>query len=108
MNITPLHDRVLLRLIPNDFVGEKKSEGGIIIPTQVHENADRNPIRRAEVLAVGEGEVLFDGTRRPLSVSVGDEVLVHENEVLFLQPMVDPSLPEDGLIGERSILAKVG
>jgi len=46
-------------------------KGGIIIP----DTAKEKPIE-AEVIAVGPGKVLKDGTTRPLDVKVGDHVLI--------------------------------
>jgi chaperonin GroES len=49
---------------------EQKTKGGIIIP----DNAKEKPIE-GEVVAVGNGKVLDDGTVRPLGVKAGDRVL---------------------------------
>ncbi|BAN69971.1 co-chaperone GroES [endosymbiont of unidentified scaly snail isolate Monju] len=66
MNIRPLHDRVVVRRID----AENKTAGGIIIP----DNAQEKPIQ-GEVIAVGDGAILEDGSRRPLDLKVGDRVL---------------------------------
>jgi len=50
--------------------GESKTKGGIIIP----DTAKEKPIE-GEVLAVGNGRVLKDGSVRKLEVKVGDVVL---------------------------------
>jgi chaperonin GroES len=47
-----------------------KSAGGIFLP----DNAKDKPAR-GTVLAVGNGKLLKDGTRRPLQVKEGDVVL---------------------------------
>jgi len=52
---------------------EEKSPGGIIIP----DNAKELPIR-GEVLAVGTGRILEDGSVRPLDVKPGDVVLFNK------------------------------
>lgn len=66
MNFRPLHDHVLVkRLTP-----ETKSQGGIIIP----DSAKDKP-QEAEVIAVGAGRALDNGTVRPMSVKAGDKVL---------------------------------
>ena len=65
-SIRPLQDRVLLKRVKE----EEKSKGGIIIP----DTAKEKPIE-GEVLAVGNGKVLEDGTVRKLDVKVGDRVL---------------------------------
>jgi chaperonin GroES len=64
--IRPLQDRVILKRVKE----EEKSKGGIIIP----DTAKEKPIE-GEVLAVGSGKVLEDGTVRKLDVKVGDRVL---------------------------------
>ncbi len=66
MNIRPLHDRVVVRRID----AENKTAGGIIIP----DNAQEKPIQ-GEVIAVGDGAILEDGSRRALDLKVGDRVL---------------------------------
>lgn len=65
--IKPLHDRVLVERIEES---EEKTAGGIIIP----DTAKEKP-QQGKVIAVGEGKILEDGTRRPLDVKVGDHVL---------------------------------
>jgi chaperonin GroES len=65
-NIRPLHDRVILKRVKE----EEKTKGGIIIP----DTAKEKPIE-GEVVAVGNGKILEDGTVRKLDVKVGDRVL---------------------------------
>lgn len=66
MRLRPLNDRVVVKRIEE----EQKTAGGIIIP----DTAKEKPIQ-GEVIAVGEGKLLEDGTRRPLDVKVGDRIL---------------------------------
>ena len=66
MKIRPLGDRVVVKRMEAD----ETSAGGIILP----ESAKNKP-QIGEVLAVGNGKLLKDGTRRPLQVKVGDKVL---------------------------------
>lgn len=106
MTYKPLHDRVIVQILPPDFVGERKSEGGIILPDVPNANGQANPVREATVLAVGYGEILYDGTVRDLAVKVGDKVLVHESEVLPIKNAL-PHEPIEGIISERQILAVV-
>jgi chaperonin GroES len=64
--IRPLHDRLLVKRIE-----EKETvKGGIIIP----DTAKEKP-QEGEVLAVGNGKVLENGTKIPLDVKVGDKIL---------------------------------
>ena len=65
-NITPLHDRVIVRRIEE---GEQV-RGGIIIP----DSAKEKP-QEGEVVAAGAGKYKEDGTRQPLDVKAGDRVL---------------------------------
>ncbi len=66
MNIRPLHDRVVVRRVED----ERRSPGGIVIP----DTAAEKPMQ-GEILAVGNGKILDDGSVRPLDVKVGDKVL---------------------------------
>ena len=66
MKIRPLQDRILIKRLES----EEKSAGGIIIP----DNAKEKPME-AEVVAVGNGRILDDGTLRKPDVKVGDRVL---------------------------------
>lgn len=68
MNIRPLNDKVVVRFAPP----AERTRGGIIIPS----SADRDGVRHGAVIAVGPGRLLDDGSRAPMSVAKGDEVLV--------------------------------
>ena len=65
-NITPLHDRVIVKRIDE---GEQV-RGGIIIP----DSAKEKP-QEGEVIAVGNGKTLDNGTKVPMDVKVGDKIL---------------------------------
>ena len=66
MNIRPLHDRVVVKRTEE----EKLSPGGIVIP----DSATEKPMK-GEVMAVGEGKLLDDGTVRALTLKKGDKIL---------------------------------
>jgi chaperonin GroES len=66
MNLRPLHDRVIVKRVEE----ERTTPGGIVIP----DSAAEKPIK-GEVLAVGNGKILEDGSKRELDVKVGDKVL---------------------------------
>ena len=66
MKVRPLHDRMVVRRIEE----EAAAKGGIIIP----DTAKEKP-QQGEVLAVGNGKLLENGTRVPLDVRVGDRIL---------------------------------
>jgi chaperonin GroES len=64
--LRPLHDRVVIKR------AEEKEQmiGGLYIP----DTAKEKP-QQGEVIAVGDGRILEDGTRVPLDLKVGDQVL---------------------------------
>ena len=66
MDIRPLHDRVVVRRLEE---GEQK-RGAIIIP----DTAKEKP-QRGEIIAAGSGKMKNDGTRVPLDVKPGDQIL---------------------------------
>ena len=66
MKLRPLHDRVIIKRLE----AETKSAGGIVIP----DSATEKPIK-GEVVAVGNGKILEDGSVRKLDVKAGDRVL---------------------------------
>lgn len=66
MNMKPLYDRVVIKRMEE----EKMSAGGIVIPDNVAEK----PIK-GEVIAVGAGKALDNGSVRAPQVKVGDKVL---------------------------------
>ena len=65
--IRPLLDRVLVKRLEH----EEKSEGGIYIPDVAKEKA-----QTGEVVAVGTGKVLNDGSVQQMQVKVGDVVFL--------------------------------
>ncbi len=67
INITPLHDRVIIRRI-EDTVNQ--TAGGLFIP----DSAKEKP-QEGEVIAAGQGKYKEDGTRQGLDVKAGDRVL---------------------------------
>ena len=92
MSIRPLHDRVVVKRLD----AETSSPGGIVIP----DNAKEKPIM-AEVVAVGFGKPLSNGDVRPMSVKVGDKVLIGKysgNEVK-LDGVEHVVLREDEILG---------
>lgn len=66
MNITPLHDYVLVQRKEES----QKTSGGIVIPDSAAEKSNRG-----EVIAVGKGRALKGGKILPPSVKPGDSVL---------------------------------
>ena len=66
MKIRPLHDRILIKRVEE----REAARGGIIIP----DSAKEKP-QEGEVIAVGNGKLLENGTRVPLDVQAGDRIL---------------------------------
>jgi chaperonin GroES len=66
LNLKPLGDRVIVRPLPQDEI----TRGGIILP----DTAKEKP-QQGEVVAVGEGKVLENGTKVTMEVKAGDKVL---------------------------------
>ena len=66
MNVKPLEDRIVVR--PNE--SETTTASGLVIP----DTAKEKP-QQGEVLAVGPGRTLDNGSLAPLGVKVGDTVL---------------------------------
>jgi chaperonin GroES len=67
VKVRPLGDRVLVRRLE----AAEEVRGGIIIP----DTAKEKPME-AEVVAVGQGKRLDDGSRASFEVSTGDTVLI--------------------------------
>jgi chaperonin GroES len=67
LDVRPLSDRILVRRIEE----REQKVGGIIVP----DTAKEKP-QQAEVVAVGSGRILENGTRVALTVKPGDKVLV--------------------------------
>ena len=66
MNIRPLYDRIIVKRV----AAETTTKSGLIIP----DTAKEKPIE-GEVVAVGNGKALDDGTIRALEVKKGDRIL---------------------------------
>ena len=66
MKVRPLYDRLVVRPVDP----KETAKGGIVIPDIAKEKP-----QEGEVLAVGEGKVLENGTMLPLAVQVGHKIL---------------------------------
>jgi chaperonin GroES len=66
MKVRPLHDRLLVRRVEE----KEQVKGGIIIP----DSAKEKP-QEGEVVAVGNGKLLDNGSKQALDVKVGDKIL---------------------------------
>jgi chaperonin GroES len=94
VNVTPLHDRVLVKRIE-----EKETvKGGIIIP----DTAKEKP-QEGEVIAVGAGKI-EKGQRVPLDVKAGDRILFGK----YSGSEIKLDDQEYLILREEEILAKIG
>ncbi|MEW5884732.1 MAG: co-chaperone GroES [Armatimonadota bacterium] len=66
MKLRPLNDKVVIEVLDE----EDKTASGLYLP----DTAKKKP-QTGRVVAVGEGRLLEDGSRAPMTVSVGDTVL---------------------------------
>ena len=66
MKLQPLADRVIVK--PLD--AEETTKGGIVLP----DTAKEKP-QEGEIVAVGKGKILEDGSVRALEVKVGNRIL---------------------------------
>ncbi|MDV2931667.1 co-chaperone GroES [Enterococcus faecalis] len=64
--LKPLGDRVVIRVAKE----EEKTVGGIVLASVAKEKS-----QTGEVIAVGEGRVLENGTKVPMEVKIGDTVM---------------------------------
>jgi chaperonin GroES len=94
INITPLHDRVLVRRLEQI----ETAKGGIIIP----DTAKEKP-QEGEVIAVGAGK-LEKGHRVPLDVKTGDRILFGK----YTGSEIKIDGQEYLILREEEILVKVG
>lgn len=88
----PLYDRVLLRRIE----GDDKTKGGLFIP----DTAKEKPLE-GEIVALGVGKLLDNGTIRQLSVKIGDRVLFakYSETEIQLDGQSFVLIKEDDLLG---------
>jgi len=66
MNLKPLGDRVIIKVLEK----EEKTGSGIVLPDKAKEKP-----QEGEVMAVGAGKVLDDGTKVQMEVKKGDKVV---------------------------------
>ena len=92
--LEPLGDRVVIRSI----IREEMTKSGIVLP----DTAKEKP-QEGEVIAVGPGRLLDNGTLVPLSISVGDRVLYAKYAGTEVKIDEDEYL----VLNDRDVLAKV-
>ncbi|HWO16858.1 MAG TPA: co-chaperone GroES [Solirubrobacterales bacterium] len=95
MKLKPLGDRLIVKPIDE----EETTASGIVLP----DTAKEKP-QKGKVVAVGDGAIQEDGSRRPLDVAEGDEVLYSKYGGTEVNVEGDDLL----VMRESDILAKLG
>ncbi len=93
VNVTPLHDRVLVRRLEE----KETAKGGIIIP----DTAKEKP-HEGEVVSIGAGKI-EKGKRVPLDVKAGDRILFGK----YTGSEITVDGQEYLILREEEILAKI-
>ena len=94
MKLKPLGDRLIVKPVE----AAETTASGLVLP----ETAKAKP-QKGTVVAVGDGAIAEDGSRRPLDVSEGDEVLYSKYGGTEITVEGDELL----VLRESDILAKV-
>lgn len=94
MNLKPLGDRVVIKVLPQ----EEKLASGLVLPG----NAKEKP-QEGEVVAVGSGRTLENGTKLAMDVKVGDKVIYSK----YAGSEIKVNGQEYLILSEKDILAIV-
>lgn len=94
MNLKPLGDRVVIKVLPQ----EEKLASGLVLPG----NAKEKP-QEGEVVAVGNGRTLDNGTKVAMDVKVGDKVIYSK----YAGSEIKVNGQEYLILSEKDILAIV-
>lgn len=70
MQFNPIYDKVIVKI---DNIQEIKSDSGLTVTLDMGKST--NTVCKGDVIAVGEGRLLSNGSIVPLKVHVGDKVL---------------------------------
>jgi chaperonin GroES len=95
MKLKPLGDRLIVKPIDE----EETTASGIVLP----DTAKEKP-QKGKVVAAGDGAIQEDGSRRPLDVAEGDEVLYSKYGGTEVTVDGDDLL----VMRESDVLAKLG
>jgi len=92
MKVRPLHDRVLIKRVDE----QETVRGGIIIPDSAKEKS-----QEGEVIAVGAGKMLENGSVAALEVKAGDRILFgkYSGTEIKLEDQDYLILREDEIVG---------
>ena len=98
MVLKPIYDKIVLKMID---IQEVKTETGLIYQKDMSQSSNSTLV--AEVVSVGEGRLLSDGTILPLKVKVGDKVIIskHQGESF------NDGVQDYTIVSESHILSKI-
>lgn len=71
----PIYDKIVLKMMD---IQEVHSETGLVYQKDMSQSSNSTLV--AEVVAVGQGRLLADGTVLPLLVKVGDKVIISKHQ----------------------------
>ena len=94
MRLKPLGDRIVVKVLSE----EKTTKGGIVLPDTAKEKPTEG-----EVIAVGTGKILDNGTKQPVEVKVGDRIIFSK----YAGTEVTVDGEELVIFSERDVLAIV-
>jgi len=99
MNIRPLYDRIVVKRIED----QETTRNGIVIP----DSAKEKP-QQGEVMAIGKGKRLEDGTMVALDVKAGDRILFgkYSGNEITLEGTEYIIMREDDVLGVLDAAAK--
>jgi chaperonin GroES len=95
MKLRPLSDRVVIKPLTEDEV----TKAGIILPDTI----EKERPEKGEVIAIGPGKLLDNGTFAPMGVKVGDKVVFKK----YSPDEVKIDGKEHLLISETDIMAVI-
>jgi chaperonin GroES len=97
MKIRPLYDRIVVKRIEE----QETTRNGIVIP----DSAKEKP-QEGEVMAIGKGKRLEDGTMVPLDVKVGDRILFgkYSGNEIKLESTEYIIMREDDVLGVLNVV----
>ena len=94
-DFSPLGERIVIKPMEQ----ETQTRGGILLP----DTAKEKP-QEGEVIAVGSGRASADGTRIPMELSVGDQVIYSR----YAGAEYEDGDDKDLIMRESDVLAKLG
>lgn len=99
MNIKPLGNNVVVKAVSE----EEKTQSGIILPDTVNKEKPE----KGEVVAIGPGKLMDNGSKAAMSVQIGDKVIFKKYSPDEIKLREDGKEVEYLILSEDDILAVV-